>query len=83
MLSFALENKMFCFKTKGDASYGMGILQSKDWWWWIHHGHDGFSIRKDVPLSGTKLCGLNDKDETGWETCTRRESWFSVSVWVA
>jgi hypothetical protein len=30
MLSFALENKMFCFKIKGDASYGMGILQKKD-----------------------------------------------------
>jgi hypothetical protein len=21
----------------------------------IHHGHDGFNIGKDVPLSGTKL----------------------------
>jgi hypothetical protein len=30
MLSFALENEMFCFKTKGDASYGMGFLQRKD-----------------------------------------------------
>jgi hypothetical protein len=23
--------------------------------WWIHHGRDGFNIRKDVPLSGSKL----------------------------
>jgi hypothetical protein len=30
MLSFALENKMFCFKTKDDASYGMGSFQRKD-----------------------------------------------------
>jgi hypothetical protein len=30
MLSFALENKMFRFKQKGDASYGMGIFQRKD-----------------------------------------------------
>jgi hypothetical protein len=29
MLSFALENKMFCFKIKGDASYGMGIFTKK------------------------------------------------------
>jgi hypothetical protein len=29
MLSLALENKMFCFE-KGDASYGMRILQRKD-----------------------------------------------------
>jgi hypothetical protein len=30
MLSFALENKMFCFKQKDDASYGMGSFQRKD-----------------------------------------------------
>jgi hypothetical protein len=29
MLSRALENKMFGFKTKDDASYWMGILQRK------------------------------------------------------
>jgi hypothetical protein len=29
MLSFDLENKMFCFKTKGDASYWMGIFTKK------------------------------------------------------
>jgi hypothetical protein len=29
MLSLALENKMFCFKTKGDASYWMGIFTKK------------------------------------------------------
>jgi hypothetical protein len=29
MLSLALENKMFCFKQKGDASYGMGIFTKK------------------------------------------------------
>jgi hypothetical protein len=23
---------------------------------------------------------VNDKDETGWVTCTRRKSWCSVSV---
>jgi hypothetical protein len=31
MLSLALENKIFCFKTKGDASHWMGIfLQRKE-----------------------------------------------------
>jgi hypothetical protein len=29
MLSLALENKMFYFKTKGDASYWMGIFTKK------------------------------------------------------
>jgi hypothetical protein len=29
MLSLALENKMFCFKTKDDASYWMGIFTKK------------------------------------------------------
>jgi hypothetical protein len=48
--------------------------------WCIHHGHDGFNIGKDVPLSGTKLWVLNDKAETGRVTCTRRESRCSVSV---
>jgi hypothetical protein len=41
------------------------FLQRKDLWWWIHHGRDGFNIWKDVPLSGTKLWVVNDKDETG------------------
>jgi hypothetical protein len=29
MLSIALENKMFCFKIKGDASQWMGIFTKK------------------------------------------------------
>jgi hypothetical protein len=29
MLSFALENKKFCFNQKGDASYGMGFFTKK------------------------------------------------------
>jgi hypothetical protein len=29
MLSLALENKMYCFKTKGGASHWMGIFTKK------------------------------------------------------
>jgi hypothetical protein len=81
MLSFALENKMFCFKQKLMLHMGWEIFKEKTWWW-IHHGHDGFNIWKDVPLSDTKLWVENDKDETGRVTCTRRKSRCSVSVWV-
>jgi hypothetical protein len=42
----------------------------------------GSTSEKDVPLPGTKLWVLNDKDETGRVTCTRRKSRCSVSVWV-
>jgi hypothetical protein len=45
-----------------------------------HHGHDGYSIGKDVPLTGTKLWVLNNKDETGRVTCTRRKSLSVVST---
>jgi hypothetical protein len=44
---------------------GWEFLQRKDWWWWIQNGRDGFNIWKEVPLSGSKLWVLNDKDETG------------------
>jgi hypothetical protein len=43
-------------------------------------GLDGFNIGNDVPLPGTKLWVENNKVETGRLTCTRKESWCSVSV---
>jgi hypothetical protein len=55
MLSLALEKWNVFFLTKDDALDGMGCFQKNKTWWWIHHGRDGFNIRKDVPLSGTKL----------------------------
>jgi hypothetical protein len=70
MLSFALEKKMFCLKQKVMLHMGWEFFKEKTWWW-IHHGRDGFNIWKDVPLSGTKLWVVNDKDETGQVTCTR------------
>jgi hypothetical protein len=33
---------------------GKDVFENKTWWW-IHHGRDGFNIRKDVPLTDTKL----------------------------
>jgi hypothetical protein len=53
--------------------------------------HDGGSIM-DVMGSISEnmyLCQVpdfgieNDKDETGWVTCTRRKSRSTVSIWVA
>jgi hypothetical protein len=54
MLSPALEKQMFCFKQKVMLHNGWHVFKNKTWWW-IHHGRDGFNIRKDAPLSGTKL----------------------------
>jgi hypothetical protein len=81
MLSLALENKMFCFKTKGDASYWMGIFTKKN-------TYDGESIMAMMGSTSEKkyLCQvpnfgvLSSKDETGWVTCTKRKSRCSVSV---
>jgi hypothetical protein len=70
MLSFALENKMFCLKQKVMLHTGWEFFKENTWWW-NQHGRDGFNIWKDVPLSGTKLWVVNDKDETGRVTCTR------------
>jgi hypothetical protein len=65
MLSFALEKQNVLFSQKMMLQSGRGVFENKTWWW-IHHGHDGFNIGKDVPLSGTKLWVWNDKAETGW-----------------
>jgi hypothetical protein len=54
MLSFALEKQNVLFSQKMMLQSGRGVFENKTWWW-IHHGHDGFNIGKDVPLSGTKL----------------------------
>jgi hypothetical protein len=81
MLSLALENKMFCFKQRWCFIWD-GKFSKEKTWWWIHHGHDGVNIGKDVPLPGTKLWDVNNKDETGRVTCTRRKYRCSVSVWV-
>jgi hypothetical protein len=54
MLSPTLEKQMFWFKQKMMLHLGWDVFKNKTWWW-IHHGHDGFNIGKDVPLSGTKL----------------------------
>jgi hypothetical protein len=81
MLSLSLENKMVCFKQRWCFTWD-GKFSKEKTWWWIHLGQGGFNIRKDVPLPGTKLWIVNNKDETGWVTCTRRESRCSVSVWV-
>jgi hypothetical protein len=82
MLSLALENKMSCFKQRWcfiwDGKFSKKRLDGES----IMDRHDGFNIGKDVPLSGTKLWVVNDKDETERVTCMRRESRCSVSVWV-
>ena len=54
MLSFALEKQKVLFLQKMMWQSGRDVFENKTWWW-IHHGHDGFNIGKDVPLSGTKL----------------------------
>ena len=54
MLSFALEKQNVLFSQKMMLQSGWDVFENKTWWW-IHHGHDGFNIRKDVPLPGTKL----------------------------
>jgi hypothetical protein len=57
MLSFALDKQNVLFSQKMMLQSGWEVFENKTWWW-IHHGHDGFNIEKDVPLSGTKLWGL-------------------------
>jgi hypothetical protein len=72
MLSLALEKTKCFFKQKVMLHTGWGFLQKKT--------DDGGSIttvmgstsEKKVPLSGTKLWVLNNKDETRRVTCTRR-----------
>jgi hypothetical protein len=54
MLSLALEKQNVWFWQKMMLQMGWDVFKNKTWWW-IHHGHDGFNIGKDVPLSGTKL----------------------------
>jgi hypothetical protein len=79
MLSLALEKQNVLFSTKDDASSGKG--------WFSKIKLDGGSIMAVMGSTSEKmyLCqvpnfGLNDKAETGWVTCTRRESRCSVSV---
>jgi hypothetical protein len=81
MLSLALEKQNVLFWQKMMLQVGCDVFKNKTWWW-IHHGRDGFNIKKDVPLTGTKLLVWNDKAKTGRVTCTRRESQCSVFVWV-
>jgi hypothetical protein len=54
MLSLALEKQNVLFWQKMMVQVGWDVFKNKTWWW-IHHGHDGFNIGKDIPLSGTKL----------------------------
>jgi hypothetical protein len=54
MLSLALAKKKILFLQKMMWQSGRDVFENK-MRWWIHHGHDGFNIGKDVPLSGTKL----------------------------
>jgi hypothetical protein len=71
---------MFCFKTKVMLQW-VGMFSKRK-------TCDGGSIKaligstskKDVPLPGTKLWVENNKAETGRLTCTRKESWYSVSI---
>jgi hypothetical protein len=56
MLSPALEKQNVLFSQKMMLQSGWDVFKNKTWWW-IHHGHDGFNIRKDVRLPGTKLWG--------------------------
>jgi hypothetical protein len=77
MLSPTLEKNVLFLKQKVMLHNGWVVLKNKTWWW-IHHGRDGFNIREDVPLPGTKLWVWNDKAETGrWPA--REESLGVVS----
>jgi hypothetical protein len=59
MLSLALAQQNVLFLQKNDAAKWEGcFFFEKKTWWWIHHGHDGFNIKKDVPLPGAKLWDL-------------------------
>jgi hypothetical protein len=53
MPSPALEKQNVLFSQKMMWQSGWDVFENKTWW--IHHGHDGFNIKKDVPLSCTKL----------------------------
>jgi hypothetical protein len=70
---------MFCFKTKVMLQW-VGIFSKINFDGGSVKGLDGFNIGKDVPLLGTKLWVVTNKVETGWLTCTRKESRCSVSV---
>jgi hypothetical protein len=77
MLSPALEKQNVLFSQKMLWQSGWDVFENKTWCW-IHHGHDGFNIGKDVPLSGTKLWVWKDKAEPGgW--LAREESLGVVS----
>jgi hypothetical protein len=54
MLSLALDKPNVLFWQKMMLQVEWDVFKNKTWWW-IHHGHDGFNIEEDVPLSGTKL----------------------------
>jgi hypothetical protein len=79
MLSFALENKMICFKQRRCFMWE-GEFSKKRF--------DGGSIMAMMGSTSEKmyLCQIpnfgieNDKDETGWVACTRRKSWCSATV---
>jgi hypothetical protein len=79
MLSLALEDKMFCFKQKMMLQMAWEVFKKK---------LDGESIIAVKGSTSEKMYlyqvpnfGIvNDKDETGRVTCTRRKSRRSVSV---
>jgi hypothetical protein len=54
MLILALEKQNVLFSQKMMWQSGWDVFENETWWW-IHQGLDGFNIRKDVPLPGTKL----------------------------
>jgi hypothetical protein len=70
---------MFCFKTKVMLQW-VGMFSKIKFDGGSVKGLDRFNIGKDVPLPGTKIWVENNKAETGWLTCTRRESRCSVSL---
>jgi hypothetical protein len=49
MLSLALAKQNVLFLQKMMLQSGRDVFENRTGWW-IHHGHDGFNIRKDVPL---------------------------------
>jgi hypothetical protein len=54
MLSLALEKQNVLFWQKMMLQVGGDVFKNKNWMV-DPHGHDGFNIGKDVPLTGTKL----------------------------
>ena len=80
MLSLALEKQNVLFWQKMMLQVGWDVFKIK---------LDGGSIMAVMGSTSEKmyLCqvpnfGLNDKAETEQLTCTRKESRYSVSVWV-